>query len=242
MSKFKVGDIVSPNVDYYWSPHWQKSEVIGFDHVGTKIKNTEGVAGHIAVDSQWKVEETEPKFKVDDRITWGTKAFSGIVKTIDQKFDKVTFEADSWLDVDRGTSWGSPDEYHLLSQIEETVEVLKEVAVSKPNIEVKSKWTDGEFIVTVVYVSEGEAASVFYVHDDGSGTGQYIENFVDDWKPYKEPKTITRWTYVYRDECGETLMDCELYDTEKEAIDGLRLDTFGCGTLIRTLKVEYTEE
>jgi len=173
--KFKIGDIVSPNVDYFWSDLWKESEIVNRDNAGWKIKNKEGHVGTIAVEKQWDVVKF-PNLGIGSKYV-------------------IANPKDTILD---------------------GVDACEIIGIY-----------DGHYIIEF---NDGEITRAWKVGNEN--------DFLDCWKLYKEPETITRWTYVYNYDY-EAIMDDSIYSTEQDAIDDCA--EFGF-ELIKTIKIEYTPE
>lgn len=244
--KFKVGDVVRwLEQSCIKDSQWQESKITDICDYGWMVSDKKSGTGvfPFAWEDALELLKSEPPFKVDDRITWGTQHVSGVVSRIEGEV--VFFYPELWQWIENGSHWQPSLDVISLSDIMDSgfkiVQPKKEEKMQE--IEVGSTWrqTSGniDFEATVVHVSSGQAASVFYEFNDGSGGNDYVSTFLEEWKPL--PQTLTRWTYVYRDEEGAIGIDLENFETEQEAIDDCASMRHNA-TLIKTIKIEYTPE
>jgi len=176
------------------------------------------------------------KFKIGDRVRDLEWKNGKNVGTIVKSFGNGSYQVDY-----------SPHSYGLcggeengvgnsrLELVEEKLEIgSKYVIANKDDV-----FVDGVDACEVIGIYDGNYIIEF---NDGEITRAWQvgqeKDFLDCWKLYKEPETITRWTYVYKF-FGKAVIDVSTYETEKDAINNCK--EF-CPELIKTIKIEYTPE
>jgi len=217
MTKFKVGDRVKHDLNYFWSEEWYDSRISGKHGLGWYITNRAGQTGSFSDEKNWSLveekKETEmTNFKVGDVVRWNTP--DCVAKGQWQNFTITKVKEDMYVGTDE-KSGGGAFAFNWDIQL---------VEPAKPEIVVGSKWT---------FTYKKEACEVLTIGHDGKivlfgKTGSHSEPrtfvwenteeaFLNNWKPYVEKRKLTGYLAVVQMPEGRADWIMEIYDTEDEA-------------------------